>query len=403
MSFPLISSHDMRLWLQWPALRDEDREQLKAHIAALEALELEPEEESEELVTPIEQRFAIGDIIAESGLYTPPMTKDSPRKRERSEGEELSPSKRPNMRGGATSLNRAIYDHGNATIVDSNGKTIPDGTALPGVLRRKESEPPVSIVGHEIANTLYDNIDIIAKFFHEAFSYDIMTGFSKIPASYKYGKDVINAYWLGDKDQAVFGDGSSTIYNCVTGDLSLVCHEICHGIIRHRCDFTMSNSGESGGLWEAFADVLAIMIIQRHTKRKDFWLICEHLFAPPTKARGFRDLQAPGTAFNYVNDKGETITDASLDHYSKIGSKSEKYPISTVVSHAFYQSVCASKRPSWETVGPVWWESITTLNNSNKKMKIQEFATLTARMSAHGGAGARMAIQLGWKKIGINV
>jgi len=135
------------------------------------------------------------------------------------------------------SLYRQVFDA-------QNGKT------LPGVLLRKEGEAPVSDAN---ANEAYDNAGKCYYYYLNVYNRDSWNNQgSPLNSSVHYEVNYDNAFWNGQ--QMVYGDGDNIVFADFTGDLSVICHEISHGV-------TQSTSGlrywyESGSLNEAFSDIM---------------------------------------------------------------------------------------------------------------------------------------------------
>ena len=125
-----------------------------------------------------------------------------------------------------------------------------NGKTLPGVLLRKEGEPPVS---DSNANEAYDNAGKCYYYYLNVYGRDSWNNQgSPLNSSVHYQVNYDNAFWNGQ--QMVYGDGDNIIFSDFTGDLSVICHEISHGV-------TQSTSNlrywyESGSLNEAFSDIM---------------------------------------------------------------------------------------------------------------------------------------------------
>jgi len=121
---------------------------------------------------------------------------------------------------------------------------------LPGVLLRKEGQGPVS---DSNANEAYDNAGKCYYYYLNVFGRDSWNNQgSPLNSSVHYEVNYDNAFWNGQ--QMVYGDGDNIIFADFTGDLSVICHEISHGV-------TQSTSNlrywyESGSLNEAFSDIM---------------------------------------------------------------------------------------------------------------------------------------------------
>jgi len=121
---------------------------------------------------------------------------------------------------------------------------------LPGVLLRKEGDPPVS---DKNADEAYDNVGKCYYYYLNVYGRNSWDNEgSPLNSSVHYQVNYDNAFWNGE--QMVYGDGDNIIFSDFTGDLTVICHEITHGV-------TQSTSNlrywyESGSLNEAFSDIM---------------------------------------------------------------------------------------------------------------------------------------------------
>lgn len=80
-----------------------------------------------------------------------------------------------------------------------------------------------------------------------------------VKVSYDYGSDYENAYWTSTEQQFVFGSGDDYV-----AALDIVGHEYTHAVINYLVgngdSITLTYSGESGALNEAYADIMGNLI-----------------------------------------------------------------------------------------------------------------------------------------------
>jgi Zn-dependent metalloprotease len=79
---------------------------------------------------------------------------------------------------------------------------------LPGILVRSEGDPPIS---DPAANEVYDNLEVIHRFFKEVFDWDIPDNHDRIiKATIHYGEKYDNGFWMGQ--QYALGDGDGVVF-----------------------------------------------------------------------------------------------------------------------------------------------------------------------------------------------
>jgi Zn-dependent metalloprotease len=80
---------------------------------------------------------------------------------------------------------------------------------------------------------------------------------SDSPAGYN------NAYWNGNSNQMVFGDGDHIAFDYLTDSLDVIGHELSHGFVQYSSPLVYQN--QSGALNESCADIFGSMAEQWHT------------------------------------------------------------------------------------------------------------------------------------------
>ncbi|HEV7812441.1 MAG TPA: M4 family metallopeptidase, partial [Leifsonia sp.] len=177
---------------------------------------------------------------------------------------------------------RTVYDAGNAE-------------ALPGVAVRREGEGPV---GDTAANEAYDGLGRIHELFRNVYGRASVDD-ENLPllATVHYGRDYDNAFWDGER--LVFGDGDGLVFTRFTASLSVVGHELTHGVTQYSAN--LAYQGQSGALNESVSDVFGALVEQRalgHTADEADWLIGRGVFTPVVDGMALRSMKAPGTAYD---------------------------------------------------------------------------------------------------------
>ncbi|EMY34732.1 peptidase M4, thermolysin [Arthrobacter crystallopoietes BAB-32] len=109
---------------------------------------------------------------------------------------------------------------------------------LPGVLVRSEGEPEAA---DPAVNEAYDGLGRTFELYAQAYERDSLDGAGGIlHATVHYGQDYDNAFWDGSR--MVFGDGDGQIFHRFTKSLTVIGHELTHGVQQHAANFVYQGS-----------------------------------------------------------------------------------------------------------------------------------------------------------------
>jgi vibriolysin len=124
-----------------------------------------------------------------------------------------------------------------------------NGSALPGTLKRTETQPPI---GDPSCDAAHDNAGLVYDFYKVMFGRDgINNAGMAIVSTCHYSSNYCNAFWNGT--QMAYGDGNAS-QNCQNlTALDVVGHELTHGVTSYESNLVYS--GESGGLNESLSDI----------------------------------------------------------------------------------------------------------------------------------------------------
>ncbi|QNE43008.1 M4 family metallopeptidase [Frigoribacterium sp. NBH87] len=281
------------------------------------------------------------------------------------------------------------------TISDAGGTE-----ELPGRVVRREGEPPTDDVA---VTEAYDALGATHALFLEAYGRSSIDG-SGLPldATVHYGLDYDNAFWDGRR--MVFGDGDGEVFRRFTASVSVVGHELAHGVTQYTT--ALEYQGQSGALNESISDVFGALVEQHllgQTADEASWLIGEGLFTDEVQGRALRSMAAPGTAYDddvlgkdpqpaHMDDYVETTEDAGGVHLN-----------SGIPNKAFHLVATALGGPAWERAGQVWYDAITS-GDVSPTSTFAEFAAVTvAAAEARWGAGSSeaRATTEGWRGVGV--
>ena len=166
---------------------------------------------------------------------------------------------------------------------------------LPGVVVRREGEPPTA---DAVVDEAYDGLGATASFFRDVYGRaGIDAEGGRLLASVHYGRAYDNAFWNGER--MVFGDGDGEVFRGFTGSLSVIAHELAHGVTED--EGGLDYVGQSGALNESLSDVFGVLTEQHarwQTAREASWLVGAEIFTEQVQGMALRSLAQPGTAYD---------------------------------------------------------------------------------------------------------
>lgn len=166
-------------------------------------------------------------------------------------------------------------------------------------------------------------------------------------ASYTSGYE--NAYWDSSAQQFAFGDAGD-----LEAALDVVAHEYTHAVVDHVVGHGNPglNTGESGALNEAYADIMGVLIEGKHDEGR--WLIGED-----SSAGAIRNLANPSS----INTAYGPYRAHYDERYTGTGDDGGEHINSTIFSHAAYLMMedPATAGISDETWAELFYRSMYTL------------------------------------------
>src|SRR5215207_648936 len=115
---------------------------------------------------------------------------------------------------------------------------------LPGTRVRGEDDPPTGDIAVDEA---FDGLGATFDFFWDAYQRSGIDGAgAPLLATVHYGRDYDNAFWNGER--MVFGDGDGEVFVGFTGSLTVIAHELTHGVTEFEGGLVYE--GEAGALPE---------------------------------------------------------------------------------------------------------------------------------------------------------
>ncbi len=312
-------------------------------------------------------------------------------------GEPAPPTSPPAGAAGVRSAGDATPDGPQRTIGDARGTE-----ETPGAIIRREGEGPVGDVAVDEA---YDGLGATYALFAQVYGRDSIDG-ARMPlnATVHYGKKYDNAFW--DGTQMVFGDGDEEIFGRFTASLSVIGHELAHGVTQHSAGLVYQ--GQSGALNESVSDVFGALVEQYQagqTVTEASWLIGAGLFTDAVEGAALRSMIAPGTAYD-DDVLGKDPQPAHMDGYLKTTKDNGGVHLNSgIPNRAFAVAATELGGHAWETVGQVWYDTLTN-GSLSPTVRFAGFATATTK-AARARFGVRspeeLAVREGWHTVGLTV
>ncbi|SFR99908.1 Thermolysin metallopeptidase, catalytic domain [Microbacterium sp. cf046] len=302
-------------------------------------------------------------------------------------------------------IRMSIEEPGTLVIegVPAPDRTISDARRLerlPGVRVRGEDDPPT---GDAAVDEAFDGLGATFDFYWDAYRRSSIDGAgSPLLATVHYGRDYDNAFWNGER--MVFGDGDGEVFVGFTGSLTVIAHELTHGVTEF--EGGLLYQGQSGALNESISDVFGALTEQHHrgqTAAEADWLIGAGIFTEAVQGVALRSLAAPGTAYD-DDVLGRDPQPAHMDDYVQTTDDNGGVHINSgIPNHAFYLTARALAGNAWERAGLIWYRTLTT----GELAPTSDFgafarATLTAAEAEYGEGSEEVdAVRAGWTGVGV--
>ncbi|MBZ6372917.1 MAG: M4 family metallopeptidase [Microbacterium hominis] len=306
----------------------------------------------------------------------------------------------------ATRANLDVTVEGDALVFE--GSPAPDRVisdaqhreTLPGVRVRGEDDPASDDVA---VNQAFDGLGDTFDLLWDAFGRAAIDGAGgTLEATVHYGQKYDNAFWNGER--MVFGDGDSEVFTGFTGSVSVIGHELGHGVIEHAGG--LEYQGQSGALNESVADVFGALTAQ-HLERRNAaeasWLIGAGIFTDAVQGTALRSMKAPGTAYDddvlgrdpqpaHMRDYVETTEDNGGVHIN-----------SGIPNKAFHLVATALGGYAWERAGRIWYLTLIG-GRLSRTADFAAFAAETVAVAAreYGEDSEEAdAVRTAWSAVGV--
>ncbi len=272
----------------------------------------------------------------------------------------------------------------------------------PGTVVRREGEGPTDDVA---VNEAYDGLGATYELYAQVYGRDSIDGSGlELNATVHYGTRYDNAFW--DGSQMVFGDGDGEVFNRFTASLSVIGHELAHGVTQYTAGLVYQ--GQSGALNESVSDVFGALVEQYRdgqTADQASWLIGAGLFTEAVQGAALRSMIAPGTAYD-DDVLGKDPQPDHMDRYIKTSSDNGGVHLNSgSPNRAFAVAARELGGNAWDTVGRVWYDTLTN-GSLTPTVRFAGFATATTKAArARFGVRSReeLAVRQGWETVGLEV
>ncbi|MBM7504411.1 M4 family metallopeptidase [Agromyces aurantiacus] len=272
---------------------------------------------------------------------------------------------------------------------------------LPGRLVRREGEPET---GDASVDEAYHGLGEVFALFHRVYGRDAIDGGgAPLEATVHFGDRYDNAFWDGER--MVFGDGDGEVFRGFTQSLSVIGHELAHGVTEATARLRYRD--QSGALNEHVSDVFGALV-EQYAMGQDAgaatWLIGEGVFTDLVQGRALRSMLEPGTAYD-DDVLGRDPQPAHFRDYVRTDDDNGGVHLNSgIPNRAFALAAVELGGFAWEHAGRVWYDTLTDgVLGPDDGFDVFAAATLAAAR-ARFGAGSReaRAISRGWRAVGLD-
>ena len=267
---------------------------------------------------------------------------------------------------------------------------------LPGLIVREEDDPPVADAA---VNEAFDGLGATFRLLIEAFERDSLDGAgAPLHATVHYGEDYDNAFWDGSR--MVFGDGDGEVFRGFTLSVSVIGHELGHGVIQTASG--LEYQGQSGALNESVADVLGVLTeqhLQNQTADQATWLVGEGIFTDAVQGRALRSMIEPGTAYDDDELGKDPQPGHMRDYVNTVEDNGGVHINSGIPNRAFALAATTLGGHAWERAGLAWYRALTS--GISPRSTFIEFAEATLAAAADLGDDVEAAVAAAWREVGV--
>ncbi len=289
-----------------------------------------------------------------------------------------------------------------AELRDAATRTVSDAEnteQLPGTTVRSEGD---DATGDPAVDEAYDGLGATFDFFSQVLGRNSIDGAGlPLDATVHYGELYDNAFWNGER--MVFGDGDGEVFRRFTLSLTVIGHELAHGVTEYTAGLVYRD--QPGALNESISDVFGSLVEQHalgQTAAEASWLIGAGLFTDEVQGAALRSMKAPGTAY----DDDVLGTDPQPAHMRDfIDTEDDNGGVhlnSGIPNRAFYVVAEALGGSAWERAGLIWYDALTSGLRPTTDFEAFADATIAAAEARYGEASPEVdAVRAGWTDVGV--
>ncbi|MCU1417648.1 MAG: peptidase family protein [Schumannella sp.] len=282
----------------------------------------------------------------------------------------------------------------NRTVSDA-GET----ERLPGTMARSEGEDASADVA---VNEAYDGLGATFALFFDVFGRNSIDDAGlPLDATVHYGKQYDNAFWNGER--MVFGDGDGEVFGRFTASLTVIGHELTHGVTQYLAGLVYQ--GQSGALNESVSDVFGVLVEQYalgQDAESASWLIGQGLFTDQVEGDALRSMKAPGTAYD-DDVLGKDPQPAHMDDYVETDDDDGGVHLNSgIPNRAFYLMAAELGGHSWDRAGRIWYDALGSGLRPTTDFAGFAAATVAAATARYGEESDEVAaVRAGWSGVGV--
>ena len=270
---------------------------------------------------------------------------------------------------------------------------------LPGTLARNEGG---AAVADRTVNEAHDGAGDTYELYRAVYGRDSLDGRGmQLVSTVHFDVDFDNAFWNGS--QMVYGDGDGQIFLPLTRSLSVIAHELSHGVVQFSGGLVYQD--QAGALNESFADVFGVLTVQYKKKQEAAdaaWLVGDGILGPKVEGTALRSLKAPGTA--YDDDLlGQDPQPYHMDDYVQTaGDNGGVHINSGIPNHAFYLLAQFLGGFAWEKAGRIWYDALQEIDSPHATFAQWADQTIqSARKLFEARSLEELFTRRAWRLVGI--
>lgn len=216
-----------------------------------------------------------------------------------------------------------------------------------------------------------------------------------LAARVHYGSNLIFAAW--DGTSITFGDGDGVEWGPMT-TLDITGHELTHAVIAQTA--YLGNTGETGALAEAIADIFGAMVELDATgaQTAGTWQIGEQAYTPGIA----------GDALRYLDDPGRNgLPTRYIDRYQGTSDSGGVHINCAIPEHAFYLLAMGDAQMTGigtRAAEKIWFHALDRYMFSHTDFAGARVATLQAAAELYGAPSVEYgAVATSWSRVGIGI